>query len=167
MAHLSSETLVDAIKSTQNMNLKEKELICDELFREQPNLLASILVQQQMGNTAEEVDVLLNILIVLHMAVKGAGVKISMVTELQQQDQLSKLTASIAFSSGMDSQSVNSSITQYISNHKESILLVFVTDSMKRAGFFEKTKECSKYLIFAGVNLVNCLSNAIELAASE
>ena len=164
MAQLSSEILTRAIKRAQNLSLTDKESACDEIFREQPNLLASVLVQQQMGNTLEEVDVLLNILIVLHLAVKVAGVRIGVISELQQEDHLAKLTASVIFSEGMDSHLVNSSIKQYISNHKEPIMLAYVTDTMKDAGFFENMKKCSKYLVLAGVNLVNCIANATELA---
>jgi hypothetical protein len=164
MTQLSSENLTSAINKAQNMSLTDKELACDDIFREQPNLLASVLVQQQMGNTLEEVDMLLNILIVLHLAVKEAGVRIEEISELQQEDQLAKLTISVAFSEGMDSHLVNSSIKQYISNHKEPIMLSYVTNTMKEAGFFENMRECTKYLVLAGVNLANCVSNATEQA---
>lgn len=164
MTQISSENLKSAINRAQNMSLTDKESACDEIFREQPNLLASVLVQQQMGNTLEEVDVLLNILIVLHTAVKEAGVRIEKISELQQEDQLAKLTTSVAFSEGMDSHLVDSSIKQIISNHKAPIMLAYVTDTMREAGFFENMRECSKYLVLAGVNLVNCVSNATEQA---
>ena len=164
MTRISSENLTSAINKAQNMSLTEKESICDEIFREQPNLLASVLVQQQMGNTLKEVDVLLNILIVLYLAVKEAGLGIGEISELQQEDQLAKLTTSVAFSEGMDSHLVNSSIKQYISNHKEQIMLAYVTDTMKEAGFFKNMRECSKYLVLAGVNLANCVSNATKRA---
>ncbi len=65
--------LAHALKIVHAMDIKAKELICDELFVQQPNLLASVMVQNQMGNSMNDVDVLLNILIVLHLAMKEAG----------------------------------------------------------------------------------------------
>jgi hypothetical protein len=164
MAKISSENLTSAINRAQNMSLTDKESACDEIFREQPSLLASVLVQQQMGNTLEDVDVILNFLIVLHLAVNEAGVRIEEISELQQEDQLAKLKTSVAFSEGVDSHLINSSIKQYISNHKEPIMLAYVIDTMKQAGFYESMRECSKFLVLAGVNLANCVSNATEQA---
>lgn len=145
------------------MSLTDKETVCDEIFQEQPNLLASVLVQQQMGNTLEEVDVLLNILIVIHLAIKKAGIRLETISEQQQEDQLVKLTASVVFSEGMDRNLSNRSLNQYISNQNEPILLAYVIHTMKDAGFFDNTKECSKYLVLAGVNLVNCVSDAARI----
>ncbi len=164
MAIISDKQLLRAIKKAGAMDLKNKELVCDEIFTEQPNLLASVLVLQQMGNSLEDVDVLLNILIVLHLALKESGQKIFEVSEQDQDQQLKLLTASVKFSEGMTNNSVDNSINQYISSQKQPVLLAYVTNVMKDAGFYENQNESSKYLIMAGINLVNCVAYAIKLA---
>jgi hypothetical protein len=160
---ISEINLIRAIDKAQKLDIKDKELICDEIFIEQPNLLASVLVQQQMGNKLEEIDVLLDILIVLHLAVEESGKRIQKVSEEDQEHQLKVLSATIRFSEGMNNSLVQSSINQYIANHNEKLLLAYVLGAMKDAKFFENNKENSKYLIMAGVNLVNCIANAQKL----
>ena len=164
MAMISEIYLIRAIDKAQKLNIKDKELICDEIFIEQPNLLASVLAQQQMGNTLEEVDVLLNILIVLHLAVKESGKRILKISEEDQDHQLKVLSATMKFSEGMNSSLVDSSINQYVANHDERFLLAYVIGAIKDAKFLENNMESSKYLIMAGVNLVNCIANAQKLA---
>ena len=144
------------------MDLKNKELVCDEIFSEQPNLLGSVLVMKKMGNTLKDVDVLLNILIVLHLALKESGVKIAEISEQEQDRELKLLTSVITFSEGMGSRLVDSSINQFISDQKYPFLLTYVIDTMKDAGFYVNQNEISKYLIMAGVNLVACISHAVN-----
>ena len=162
MAKVTAKNLAHALQKVQSLNIKDKELICDEIYKEQPNLLASVLVQKQLGNSLQDVDVLLNILIVLHLALDDAEIILSKVTEDEQEHQLKLLKSTILFSEGLSDNLVKSSVNQYVSNHKEPILLSYVIDTMKAAGFFEKTDENSKYLTQAGLNLVACIANGTQ-----
>ncbi len=161
---ISGQNIACAIKKSKAMDIKSKELLCDEIFIEQPNLLASVLVLQKMGNELKEVDVLLNVLMVLHMAVKESGNKISKITEKEQEYQMKIFTATVKFTENMDANCVNESLDQFINNHKESVLLAYVIEKMRIANFYENKKESSKYLIMAGINLVNCIANAKNMA---
>ena len=165
MTKVTAKNLAQALKKVQSLNIKEKELICDEIYKEQPNLLASVIVQQRLGNSLQDVDVLLNILIVLYLSLKEAGITISKVTEQEQEHQLSLLKNTILFSEGLGVNLVESSVNQYISNHKEPPLLAYVIGAMQEAGFFEKKEENSKYITLAGLNLVACIANAKEKSA--
>ncbi len=160
MLRVSKEDLSCAIEKVHAMDIKTKELACNDLFVQQPNLLASVLVQQQMGNSMNDVDSLLHILIVLHFATKKAGIIIPEVSEQEQDRQLEILKHSILFSQGMSLNLVESSISQYVSNHKEPVLLSYVLGAMQEAGFFKNKNEVSKYLIMAGINLVSCMADA-------
>ncbi len=163
MVKILEAHLVQVIDKVNKLDLKEKELICDEIYKEQPNLLASVLVQQKMGNTLEEVDVLLNILIVLHLTVKKSGQEIVKITEQMQEQQYKILVSTIKFSEGLESKLIYDSLNQYIINLKQPILLAYAIGCMNEAHFFTKKSECSKYLIMAGVNLVNCIMNAKKI----
>lgn len=159
MAKVTAKNLAHALQKVQSLNIKDKESICDEIYKEQPNLLASVIVQKQLGNSLQDIDVLLNILIVLYLALNDAGISISKVTTEEQEHQLNILKSTILFSEGLSDNLVKSSVNQYISNHKEPILLSYVIKTMQAAGFFEKTYENSKYLAQAGMNLVDCIAN--------
>lgn len=162
MAKVTAKNLAHALHKVQSLNIKDKELICDEIYKEQPNLLASVLVQKQLGSSLQDVDVLLNILMVLHLALDDAEIILSKVTEDEQEHQLQLLKSTILFSEGLSDNLVKSSVNQYVSNHKEPILLSYVIDTMQAAGFFEKTYENSKYLTQAGLNLVACIANGTQ-----
>ena len=159
MSKVSKKNLANALRKVKSLNIKDKELICDEIYKEQPNLLGSVIVQQRLGNSLEDVDVLLEILIVLHLSLKEAGIKISKIPEQEQEYQLRLLKDTILFSEGLGGHLIKSSVGQYVSNHKEPILLAYVIGAMRDAGFFEKKEEVSKYLIQAGLNLVVCIAN--------
>jgi hypothetical protein len=160
MAKVSNKNLASALRKVCLLNIKDKELICDEIFKEQPNLLGSVIVQQRLGNSLEDIDVLLEILIVLHFSLKEAGIRISKISEREQEHQLRILKETILFSEGLGQHLLKSSVDQYVSNHKEPILLAYVINAMQDAGFFERKEENLKYLIQAGVNLVACIADA-------
>ncbi len=157
---ISEKNLIRAIKKERKMDIKSRECVCNEIFIEQPNLLTSVLVQQKLGNSIEDVEVLLNILIVLHLAVKESGKRIVKISEEELEHQFKILSALIRFTEGMKSKLVESSIDLYIEGHGEKILLAYVFAAMKDARFFENTNESSKCLIMAGINSVNCIANA-------
>jgi len=164
MATITQDHLFRAIQIANNMSVKDKEFVCDEIFIEQPNLLASVLVQVKMGNTMEEVDVLLDILIVLYLAHKESGEKIERITEDEQEHELRIYAEVLKFTEGMDLIAVVSSFNQYFPSQDDRILFDYVVSKMKDARFFENQKECSKYLLMAGINLINCIRNAKKLA---
>ncbi len=137
MPGVSEKDLARAIEKVDAMDIKTKELACDDLFVQQPNLLASVLVQQQLGNSMNDVDSLLHILIVLHFTIKEAGIIIPKISEQEQDRQLEILKQSILFSQGMSLNLVESSINQYVSSHKETVLFSYVLGAMQEAGFFQ------------------------------
>jgi len=81
MQKIKEMALTKAIKKSEQMNPVEAEKVLDEIHFEQPILLSSVLVQHQMGNSMEQVEVLLNLLIIAHLALQYSGVKIRTVTE--------------------------------------------------------------------------------------
>ena len=162
MTRVTKENLSHALNKVHAMDVTTKEHVCDDLFEQQPNLLTSVLVQNQMGNAMNDVDSLLHILIVLHFAVKEAGIILLKISEQEQERQLDILKESILFSRDMSLNLVENSINQYVSNHKEPVLFSYVLGAMREAGFFKNKNEASKYLIMAGINLVSCIAEAKE-----
>lgn len=165
MKNVTAKNLAQAIHTIQPLSIKEKELICDEIYKEQPNLLASILVQQKLGNSLQDVDVLLQILMVLHLYLKIAGIVIPIISEQEQEYQLGLLKSTILFSNGLEDRLVNDSVNQYISSHNEPLLVAYAIETMRNAGFFEKREKNTKHLMIAGLNLVACIENVLEKSA--
>ena len=66
-------TLVSAIKKVRAMDIGKKEQLADELFRQQPNMFGSVLVQQQMGVSLEKMEFSLEILFICFQCMKESG----------------------------------------------------------------------------------------------
>ena len=160
---VSAEHLAHAISTAAKMDLKEKEQVCDAIFTMQPNLLGSVLVQKPFGASMETIDVLLNMLIVLHLAIDKSGQALATISEEEQRRQLELFAATVNFSEGMDDKSVSESIRQCAAYKREKFLLAYVIETMKHSGFFDDQAENAKYPIIAGINLVNCIANAKRL----
>ncbi len=88
---VSAKHLADAIISAAEMDIGQKELVCDVLFTTQPNLLSSVLAQKYLGASIENIDVLLNILIVLHLAIEKSGQTLTMISKEEQERELKYL----------------------------------------------------------------------------
>jgi hypothetical protein len=161
-AHLAA-----AIKAVAAMCIKEKEQICDTLYATQPNLLTSVLAQASLGASMETVDVLLNILIVLHLAIEKSGQLLATVSEAEQEHQLQRFTAIVRFTEGLDERSFAQSIQQTIAYKREKILLAYVLDTIQRAGLVDRSRENAKYPMLAAINLVNCIATAKRTSRSK
>ena len=160
MAKINRTVLKRSIKKIQKMSLKDKEAIIDEIYLEQPNLLASVLVLKQMGSSLEDMEVLINILLVTHLALKDACIKLLKITENDQDREMARFVGHVKFTEGLSSASETQAMQDYINSHEEQLLLAHAYNEMSNAGFTELRSEAAKYLILAGVNIVNCISTA-------
>ncbi len=154
-AHLAA-----AIVAVKAMDVRQKEQVCDRIHAEQPNLLASVLALPRLGVSMQTVDVVLNILIVLTLAIDNSGQRLATVTETDQERELQRLVAIVRFSEGLDAAAMGQSIQQTTAYKRESVLLAYVYDTIQRAGLTDVTDEAAKYAILAAINLVNCMATA-------
>jgi hypothetical protein len=70
MPRITVESLMSAVQAIKEMDRKDKEAICDEIFCDQPNLLAAVLVLTKMAVSPAHVEVVLEDLTVMHLALK-------------------------------------------------------------------------------------------------
>ena len=117
--------LTAAVKAMAAMSVREKEEVCDTLYATQPNLLGLVLVQSSMGASMETVDVLLDILIVLHLAIANSGQLLETISEEDLERNLERVVASINFTEGLDEEACAQSIQQSIAYKKEKIVNVY------------------------------------------
>ena len=155
VAHLAA-----AIRSAAKMGLREKEAVCDRVYTAQPNLLGSVLAVRSFGVDMATIDVLLDILIVLQLAVELSGQVLATVTEADQERELSRFTASVRFAEGLTGNAFAQAFKQATAYKREPFLLTHVVDVLKRSGIADFRDEASKYPFLAAMNLVNCVATA-------
>lgn len=156
MVKISKSTLKKAIQKSERFTLEEKMKALEQIALKQPHIFASVLVQNQMGNSFEQMEVLLNILLVSFLALKEAGINIVQISEKDQEAGLQKLLNNVKESR----LSKSGAIQEYINSNSERLLLAYACDEMRKAGFFDLQHENSKFLIMAGINIVNCIASA-------
>ncbi len=142
------------------MAVRQKELVCVRIYIEQPHLLASVVVLPRLEVPMEAVDVVLNILIVLMLAVETSGQRLNVVSEDDQEREMARLVSAIGFSEGLDDASMKQSLEQMTAFRHEPVLLAYVIDTLRRAGLAVIRSKAEKYPVLAAVNLVNCVATA-------
>ena len=160
MSRITQASLVSAIKQIADTNPGVRESICDEIFVEQPNLLASVLVLTKMDIPPRHVEMALEALMVMHLALKASGKRIETITEAEQERELRRLLASVRFSEGLELPQVNESVRQYVGFKKEPWLLSYVLELLRESRAFFMPNEAAKYLVLSVFNMVACVANA-------
>ena len=108
------------------MDVKQKELLADELFRVQPNLFGSFLVQTRLGVSLEKMEFLLDLLYVCFQAMKESGLPWPLITEDDLDLQAKRFSAIATFGDDLSENLRNRSMQQYIEAHPEKELLAYV-----------------------------------------
>ncbi len=158
MKRFNEQQLASASLKVAAMDIRQKEAVMDEIFKSQPNLLASVLVLPQMGNSLEHVEVLLNVLLVIHELVRASGKTLKQVSESEQDQYVSRFVAHLKSVGDLRSAKANRAIDAYVKAHPEKVLLAYAIGEMQKAGFTELQHDASKYLFISGIGLVNCVA---------
>ena len=79
------------------MDATQKEQLADQLFRVQPHVVASFLVQKQLGVSLEKMDFLVDILLICFQAMKESGLTWPLITEDEQDRQMARFVATVQF----------------------------------------------------------------------
>ncbi len=165
MGRISIQHVATAARTVQSMDLPQKVALIDEIHLQQPNLLASCVVQARLGADEPTVEFLLNILLVCHLAMKASGYQWPLITEAQQERELARMVAAVGFSEDLaDPESADLARTQYVAAHPEQPLLAFVTQQsnewLRHLARTNAEKESDKFVLMAATNLVGCIAHA-------
>jgi hypothetical protein len=98
---VSAAHLAAAITTAASMGIRDKERVCDRIYAAQPNLLGSVLAQRSLGVSMPTIDILLNILIVLYLAIEESGQVLAIVSEADQERELQRFAAAVRFTEGL------------------------------------------------------------------
>ena len=158
MSRISRNALAQAIATVRAMDMKQKEQLADELFRAQPHLLGSFLVQKQLGVSLEKMDFLIDLLLICFQAMKESGFAWPLITEDEMDRQMQRFIASVKFGDDLGTSLRDQSMRQYIEGHPEKELLACV--QVETANWLNRIvpEETDKYVMMAAANFVNCIA---------
>ncbi len=160
MTKINETNLTKAIIFAQKMDIKHKEKVCDEIFLQQPNLLLSLLALSQFECSMIEIEPLIEVLIVIHFALKEAGIKLKKISEQDQENELKKFVQAVKFTEGYETSLIDASIQQYLEYTNEPWLTAHVISVLKISKVLENKNENIKHLYMAAFCLIGCISNA-------
>jgi hypothetical protein len=158
MSRISQNAMVSAVSKVRAMDAKQKELLADEVFRAQPHLFGSFLVQTQLGVSLAKMDFLLDILLVSFQAMKESGLPWPLITEDELDSQSQRLVAIVKFGDDLSESLRNQSMLQYVESHPEKELLAYV--QMETMDWLTRIapEKSDKYVMLAAWNIVNCIA---------
>jgi hypothetical protein len=158
MGVITQAVMVQANIDVHGMGAAQKVQLADEIFAQQPNLLASILVLPRMGVGMVELEVALHILFVTSVAMKLSGHAWPIVSEDVQDKCMQRLTARARFNEGVPVKLADQVVQQFCDEHPERYLLAFVYGHLGEHDLLRARTEAEKYLLMAALNLVECVA---------
>jgi hypothetical protein len=159
MGVITQIVMVQAAIDVNGMDPPQKVRLADEIFAQQPNLLASILALPRMGVGMVELEVPLHILFVTFQAMKRSGHAWPIVTENLQDRCMQRLTARARFNDGLPGELANQVVQQFCDEHHERYLLAFVYGYLGDHDLLRVRTDAEKYLLMAALNLVECVAS--------
>jgi hypothetical protein len=158
MGVITQAVMVQADRDVRSMSQAQKVSLADEIFAQQPNLLASVLVLPQMGVDMVELEVPLHILLVTFQAMKRSGRAWPVVSEEVQEICLQRLTARARFNEGLLGELADQAVRQFCDEHPERYLLAFVYGYLGDHDLLGVRTDAEKFLMLAALNLVECVA---------
>ncbi|WP_281081945.1 hypothetical protein [Variovorax paradoxus] len=155
---ITQAVMVQAAIDVNGMGQEQKVRLADEIFAQQPNLLASVLALPRMGVGMVELEVPLHILFVTFQAMKCSGHAWPMVTEAVQETCMQRLTARARFNEGLPGELADQVVQQFCDEHPERYLLAFVYGYLGDHDLLRVRTDAEKYLLLAALNLVECVA---------
>lgn len=158
MGRLTQWMVIEADVAVRRMGHDQKVRLADEIYAQQPNMLASFLVLPRMGVDMAQLEVALHILFVTFQAMKLSGHPWPLVTEDIQDGCLQRLTARARFNEGLPRELANKIVEQFHTEHAERYLLAFVYGWLGDNDLMAVRTEAEKYLMLGALNLVECVA---------
>ncbi len=167
MTRILLEHVAQAHQRVGRLDFSQKERLADDIFRIQPNFLASVLALNKLGVSHEHMEPLLHILFMSLEAVRCARLRLPMITEAVQERCLARVVGRSRFIEGLSPRLADQVVHQQIENHPEKFLLALVVNELREHGFDSVRSEEEKYCMLAALNLVEVIAYAAKDARPE
>ena len=158
MGRLTQWVVIEADVAVRRMSHDQKVRLADEIYAQQPNMLAAFLALPGMGVQMAQLEVALHILFVTFQAMKLSGHQWPLVTEDIQDGCLQRLTARARFNEGLPQELATKLVQEFHTEHAERYLLAFVYSWLDEHDLMAVRTEAEKYLMMAALNLVECVA---------
>ena len=158
MGRLTQWAVIEADIAVRRMSHDQKVRLADEIYAQQPTLLASILAMPSMGVDMAQLEVALHVLFVTFQAMKLSGHPWPLVTEDIQDGCLQRLTARARFNEGLPQDLATKVVEEFHKEHAERYLLAFVYGWLAEHDLMSVRTEAEKYLMLGALNLVECVA---------
>ena len=158
MARITQKILVDSVRRIATMDVPAKLKLVDEMFREQPNMLASVLVQKQLGVSEQKMDFLVQLILVMFVAMRESGIDWPCISVDEQDRQMNKTAGMASFTQGLAPELLSRVADFHLKDHPEKVLLAYVVGNISEWIQKIEVEESDKYIIISAINTVNCLA---------
>ena len=160
MGQLTQWVVIEADIAVRGMSQDQKVSLADEIYAQQPNMLASILTLPSMGVDMAQLEVALHIPLLTFQAMKLIGHRWPLITEDIQDGCLQRLTARARFNEGLPEELATKVVEQFHNEHAERYLMAFVYGHLGDHDLMAVRTEAEKYLMMGALNLVECVAFA-------
>jgi len=158
MTLLMQAVMVRANIDVDRMSAQQKVELADEIYVQQPNLLASNLVLPRYGVDMLQLEVSIHVLLVAFQAMKHCGRALPTISEDVQETCLQRLTATMKFTEGVPPDLVEQMIMKFCVANAERYLLAFVYGHLGHHDLLRVRTDAEKFLLLAALNLVECIA---------
>lgn len=155
---LTQWVVIEADVAVRQMSHDQKVRLADEIYAQQPTMLASVLALPSMGVNMAQVEAALHVLFVTFQAMRLSGHPWPVITEDIQDGCLQRLTARARFNEGLPQELATKVVEQFHTEHAERYLLAFVYGWLDENDLMAVRTEAEKYLMMAVLNLVECVA---------
>lgn len=159
MCRITPKTLADAIHELNGMSVGDQKLLTDEIFRAQPNLLASVLVLSSFDVHVSRIEFALRLLLLIFLSMKRSGHTWPIITEDHQAECFKALTDWMFDSEKPKTAHELRVEAQRSLKHPEKYLFAHVLSEAR--GYMARRPtalESDKFIMFAVFNLVECIA---------
>ncbi len=140
------------------MSFNEREQLADEIYSQQPNLLASVIVLQDFGAALAQMEVVLNLPLVIYSAMKVSGKSWPIISEDVQDRCMKRITAGARAIERLPSSRRQQGTDKAIADHRERELLAYAYGKLREHGFLGIGAQAEKTIILTSINLVECVA---------
>lgn len=158
MTRITQAVLGQAALVVDRMAASDRLRLADEVFAQQPNLLASVVVLRRMGASDVQIDIPVHVLLVAWQAMKSSGLRWPLISEDDQDLCMQRLTAKVRFAEGLSGELRELAAAQHTDSHGERYLLAFAHGQLHDHGLLAVKTEAEKFVVLATLNLVECIA---------
>jgi hypothetical protein len=151
----------------RNLVMNEKERLLDQIYREQPHMLASVLVLQLFGVSMEKMDFAPHILLLIYLSMLASDGTWLLISEDVQDANHLRVSAAMGATASAGPGIVDRAILRFVEAHTELALYQAVTQRLSAWLNEVEAEDWDKYVMWCVFNLVECTSRPAMPEATD